>query len=107
MYSGEDNIEEPDLVYDPDTHQISSSAGGGANALDLSLQLLEESLNSGAALAQFEVITIITLFITHRILVIKLLVLWFQNCSRSQYSINVKIDDRSRRSIIKKVLLTS
>ena len=47
-------MDEPDLVYDPDTHQISSAATG-ANALDVSLKVLEESLDSGAALAQFEV----------------------------------------------------
>ncbi|XP_060555804.1 tyrosine-protein phosphatase non-receptor type 4-like isoform X1 [Ruditapes philippinarum] len=52
-YSGDDNSDEPDFVYDPETHQI-SSATTGANALDLSLKLLEESLESGAALAQFE-----------------------------------------------------
>ena len=53
MYSGDDNMDEPDLVYDPDTHQISSASG--ANALEVSLKVLEESLESGAALAQFEV----------------------------------------------------
>ncbi|XP_053374755.1 uncharacterized protein LOC123530832 isoform X1 [Mercenaria mercenaria] len=52
-YSADDNSDEPDFVYDPETHQI-SSATSGANALDLSLKLLEESLESGAALAQFE-----------------------------------------------------
>ena len=46
-------MDEPDLVYDPDTHQISSASG--ANALEVSLKVLEESLESGAALAQFEV----------------------------------------------------
>lgn len=40
-------------MYDPETHQI-SSVTSGANALDMSLKLLEESLESGAALAQFE-----------------------------------------------------
>ena len=50
-------MDEPDLVYDPDTHQISSAATG-ANALEVSLKVLEESLDSGAALAQFEVINL-------------------------------------------------
>ena len=49
-------MDEPDLVYDPDTHQISSASG--ANALEVSLKVLEESLESGAALAQFEVILV-------------------------------------------------
>ena len=53
MYSGDDNMDEPDLTYDADTHQISSASG--ANALEVSLKVLEESLESGAALAQFEV----------------------------------------------------
>ncbi|KAJ8313697.1 hypothetical protein KUTeg_008258 [Tegillarca granosa] len=47
------NVEEPDFVYIPESHQITSSATG-ANALDASLMLLQESLESGAALAQFD-----------------------------------------------------
>lgn len=39
--------------FELDSFQISS--GGGVNALDNSLKLLEESLESNAAIAQFEV----------------------------------------------------
>jgi len=46
--------EEPEFGYIPESHQITTSAGG-ANALEASLVLLQESLESGAALAQFEV----------------------------------------------------
>ena len=53
MYVGEDVAEEPDFVYIPESHQITTTAG--ANALEASLVLLQESLESGAALAQFEV----------------------------------------------------
>lgn len=52
-YVGEDTGEEPEYVYTPETHQITASATG-ANALDSSLMLLQESLESRAALAQFE-----------------------------------------------------
>lgn len=57
MYVGEDQPPgdpDPDLVYIPDSHQITGSLTG-ANALENSLMLLQESLESGAALAQFEV----------------------------------------------------
>lgn len=54
VYVGEEQVEEPDFVYIPESHQITSSATG-ANALDASLMLLQESLESGAALAQFDV----------------------------------------------------
>ena len=53
VYVGEDQIEEPAFDYLPETHQITTP--GGANALEASLLLLQESLESGAALAQFEV----------------------------------------------------
>lgn len=49
--------EEPEgqegFEFELDSFQISS--GGGVNALDNSLKLLEESLESNAAIAQFEV----------------------------------------------------
>ncbi|XP_052809165.1 uncharacterized protein LOC128237607 isoform X2 [Mya arenaria] len=41
-----------EFVYDPESYLITNNSGG--NALDNSLHLLEESLESGAALAQFE-----------------------------------------------------
>jgi len=44
-----------EFTYDPDSYAITNS--GGVNALDNSLRSLEESLESGAALAQFEVST--------------------------------------------------
>ncbi|XP_064614139.1 tyrosine-protein phosphatase non-receptor type 4-like [Liolophura sinensis] len=52
VYLGEDTVEEPEFMYIPETHQITSSAGG--NVLEASLILLQEGLESGAALAQFE-----------------------------------------------------
>ncbi|XP_046328009.1 tyrosine-protein phosphatase non-receptor type 4-like isoform X13 [Haliotis rufescens] len=53
VYVGEDQSEEPDFTYIPETHQIASSSSS-ANTLESSLMLLQESLESGAALAQFE-----------------------------------------------------
>ncbi|XP_013061664.1 tyrosine-protein phosphatase non-receptor type 4-like isoform X1 [Biomphalaria glabrata] len=53
VYVGEDQTDEPDFSYIPETHQIASSASS-ANTLDSSLMLLQESLESGAAIAQFE-----------------------------------------------------
>ena len=53
VYVSEDTTEEPDFTYIPDTHQIASSSS--ANTLQSSLMLLGESLESGAAIAQFEV----------------------------------------------------
>lgn len=55
VYVGEDQSEEPDFTYIPETHQIASSSSS-ANTLESSLMLLQESLESGAALAQFEVL---------------------------------------------------
>lgn len=55
VYVGEEQADQdPDLVYIPDSHQITGSLTG-ANALENSLMLLQESLESGAALAQFDV----------------------------------------------------
>jgi hypothetical protein len=55
VYVGEEQADhDPDLVYLPDSHQITGSLTG-ANALENSLMLLQESLESAAALAQFEV----------------------------------------------------
>ena len=56
VYVGEDNLEEPDFQYIPDTHHISSTVPH-ANQMAESLLLLQEGLESGAALAQFEVTT--------------------------------------------------
>ena len=55
MYIGEEMSEEPDFQYIPDTHQYASNLPQGHSPLDGSLLLLNESLQSGAALAQFEV----------------------------------------------------
>ena len=53
VYVGDDTGEEPDFQYIPDTHGISSSAH--TDSLSGSLMLLQEALESGAAIAQFEV----------------------------------------------------
>ena len=57
VYIGEDTPEEPDFQYIPDTHHIASTLPPGGNPLDGSMLLLTEGLESGAALAQFEVRT--------------------------------------------------
>ncbi|BFZ01359.1 hypothetical protein BsWGS_04397 [Bradybaena similaris] len=49
----EDPGDEPDYSYIPETHQIASTSSS-ANTLESSLMLLQESLESGAAIAQFE-----------------------------------------------------
>lgn len=54
VYVGEETQEEPNLEYLPDNYQIIAPQGTGTNALEASLMLLQESLDSGAALAQFE-----------------------------------------------------
>lgn len=54
VYVGEEAQEEPNLEYLPDNYQIIAPQGTGTNALEASLMLLQESLDSGAALAQFE-----------------------------------------------------
>lgn len=54
VYVGEDTADEPDFTYIPETHQIASSSSS-ANTLESSLLLLQEGLESGAAIAQFEV----------------------------------------------------
>lgn len=43
------------MEYLPENYQIIAPQGTGTNALEASLMLLQESLDSGAALAQFEV----------------------------------------------------
>ncbi|CAH1788374.1 unnamed protein product, partial [Owenia fusiformis] len=53
VYVGEDQPEEPEFQYVPETHHI-STVGPQGNILSDSLMLLQESLESGAALAQFE-----------------------------------------------------
>ncbi|XP_076460431.1 tyrosine-protein phosphatase non-receptor type 4-like isoform X3 [Babylonia areolata] len=53
VYMGEDTGDEPDFTYIPETHQIASSSSS-ANTLESSLVLLQEGLESGAAIAQFE-----------------------------------------------------
>lgn len=55
MYIGEEQSEEPDFQYIPDTQQISSNLPQGSDPLAGSLMLLQDSIDSGAALAQFEV----------------------------------------------------
>jgi hypothetical protein len=54
VYVGEDTGDEPDFTYTPDNHQITSS-NSTDNTLDSSLLLLQEGLESSAAIAQFEV----------------------------------------------------
>ncbi|KAK2151211.1 hypothetical protein LSH36_372g03009 [Paralvinella palmiformis] len=54
VYIGEDTPDEPDFQYIPDTHHITTTLPPGGDPLAASLLLLEESLQSGAALAQFE-----------------------------------------------------
>ncbi|XP_056007257.1 tyrosine-protein phosphatase non-receptor type 4-like isoform X3 [Ostrea edulis] len=55
VYVGEEGPpEEPNLEYLPENYQIIAPQGTGTNALEASLMLLQESLDSGAALAQFE-----------------------------------------------------
>nr|KAG5708397.1 hypothetical protein BaRGS_034428 [Batillaria attramentaria] len=55
VYVGEDTADEPDFTYIPETHQIASSSSN-ANTLESSLLLLQEGLESGAAIAQFEMV---------------------------------------------------
>ena len=56
VYIGDDATDpEPDFVYNPDTHDIASTLPPGSDPLVGSIMLLSESLESGAALAQFEV----------------------------------------------------
>ncbi|XP_076468051.1 tyrosine-protein phosphatase non-receptor type 4-like isoform X7 [Babylonia areolata] len=52
VYVGEEPSDEPEYTYIPETHQIASTSS--ANSLDASLMLLQEGLESGAAIAQFE-----------------------------------------------------
>ena len=56
VYVGDGIGEEPEFSYVPETHQIASSASD-ANTLGPSLLLLQEALESGAAIAQFEVVS--------------------------------------------------
>ena len=59
VYIGDDGTDpEPDFVYNPDTHAITTSLPPGSDPLPASIMLLAESLESGAALAQFEVSTL-------------------------------------------------
>ncbi|XP_074659183.1 tyrosine-protein phosphatase non-receptor type 4-like isoform X2 [Tubulanus polymorphus] len=53
VYYGEDPSEEPDFQYIPDTHHISSTVPQG-DMLSGSLMLLQEALENGAALGQFD-----------------------------------------------------
>ena len=56
VYIGDDTADtEPEFQYIPDTHHISTTLPPGGDALDASLLLLSEGLESGAALAQFDV----------------------------------------------------
>ena len=55
VYIGEDTPDEPDFQYIPDTHHIASTLPPGGDQLEGSILLLTEGLESGAALAQFEV----------------------------------------------------
>ncbi len=54
-YIGEDEPDEPEFQYIPDTHHITTTLPPGADPLASSLLLLQEGLESSAALAQFEV----------------------------------------------------
>jgi len=53
VYIGEDTPEEPDFQYIPDTHHSTLPPGG--DPLSGSMLLLQEGLESGTLLAQFEV----------------------------------------------------
>ncbi|XP_013395604.1 tyrosine-protein phosphatase non-receptor type 4 isoform X4 [Lingula anatina] len=52
VYVGDDPVEEPEFQYIPDTHHISTTTHG--DVLAESLLLLQEGIESGAAVAQFE-----------------------------------------------------
>ena len=65
VYIGDDATDpEPDFVYNPDTHDITTALPPGSDPLSGSIMLLSESLESGAALAQFEVRMSLHVFIT-------------------------------------------
>ena len=70
VYVGEDAADEPDFTYIPETHQIASSSSS-ANTLDSSLLLLQEGLESGAAIAQFEVSMLVVLSVSLQMLAIR------------------------------------
>ena len=56
VYIGDETADqEPDFQYTPDTYHISTTLPPGGDPLGGSLSLLQEGLDSGAALAQFEV----------------------------------------------------
>ena len=55
VYIGEDTPEEPDFQYIPDTHHAPLPPGG--DPLSGSMALLQETLENGNLLAQFEVCT--------------------------------------------------
>ena len=56
VYIGDETADnEPDFQYTPDTYHISTTLPPGGDPLSGSLTLLQEGLESGAALAQFEV----------------------------------------------------
>lgn len=61
----EEQDDQEGYEFELESFQISS--GGGVNALDNSLKLLEESLESNAAIAQFEVSTSWVLFFVFNI----------------------------------------
>ncbi len=59
VYIGEDPTDpEPDFMYNPDTQGLSTPLPPGSDPLSGSIMLLCEALESGAALAQFEVSTV-------------------------------------------------
>lgn len=54
VYIGDDLPSEPEFQYIPDAHQVSASLPPGHDPLAGSMLVLRESVDSGAALAQFE-----------------------------------------------------
>ncbi len=54
MYIGDDLPSEPEFQYIPDASQVSANLPAGHDPLVGSMMVLRESLESGAALAQFE-----------------------------------------------------
>lgn len=54
VYIGDDLPSEPEFQYVPDAHQVSALLPPGHDPLAGSMLVLRESVESGAALAQFE-----------------------------------------------------
>jgi len=55
VYIADDVPDEPDVQFVPDLQSVSQPAAVGTDLLARSLRLLQEQLDSGAAISQFEV----------------------------------------------------